>query len=201
MDSKFNMTRDTEYDAGFVVGALLRVCRLIRSQLTAAYDEVGLNESRFLVLRTIRQLESDGCTQTRLAQVLDQSESNICTLVERMRSDGLLYRQKPKLDRRKKFLLLTDLGRTKLEQSEATYDNCCRLIMQRLDTHQQRQLAELLQRFMDCWQTDETGEAVVEQISATPIPSPHMLVNGRNTSGTKDRVHSNLKTMREPSSE
>lgn len=171
-----------------VVGSLLHAARLIRSELTNCYDDIGLNESRFLLLIAVRRLEADGCTQTRLAQALNQSESNICTLVERMRSDGLVYRQRLKSDRRKKFLMLTDLGRKKLEKSESAYSTCCGLMLRRMDIQQRQQLAESLAQFVECWKQSQTSAGETNRSCATIVPHPHILPNGKTTRRTEHAV-------------
>ena len=56
-----------------------------------------------------------GCSQADLANELQQSESSISTLVDRMRTSRLLYRLRSKVDKRRRVLMLTDQGRSLLE--------------------------------------------------------------------------------------
>ncbi|SFI05336.1 MarR family winged helix-turn-helix transcriptional regulator [Planctomicrobium piriforme] len=91
-----------------------QISRRLRKQLSDRYTDAGLSESRASVLAAL-----DGptrhATQADLAAVLLISESNLCGLVERMRVEGLIERDRSPLDRRKTVLTLTSLGRTRCE--------------------------------------------------------------------------------------
>ena len=166
-----------------LIEALMRAYRSVSSSLATAYDEAGLNESRFLVLRAVRQLEATGCTQTRLAQELNQSESNICTLIERMRTDGLVYRQRMKDDRRKRLLLLTDLGRQKLSQSEAAYQERSQQVLRQLNENQVRELSNLLHQLVD-----RNPMAILTKNSNASVPKPHIRIHVQDNDNTKSPV-------------
>lgn len=47
--------------------------------------------------------------------MLGLPESSLCTLVDRMQAEGLLYRFRSKTDRRKSLLMLTHPGRERLQ--------------------------------------------------------------------------------------
>ncbi len=140
-------TENTER-AVTVVSSLLRVSQLLRSLTTAHYAEFGLNDVRHSVLHTIRSFEPDGCSQAELAAALRQSESNICTLVDRMRTDGLLYRQRSKEDRRKRILLISERGRNLLQKVEACHGLRMHKLMQPLSAGQLKALDDALKRLL-----------------------------------------------------
>ena len=83
---------------------------LQRSLLDPATHEAGLNEARYAVLRELRFRQSEGCSQSELARGLYLSESNLSTLLDRMVRDGLLERERSRLDRRKSIIRITSRG-------------------------------------------------------------------------------------------
>jgi len=81
-----------------------------RSLIDPATHEAGLNEARYSVLRELRFSQSEGCSQSELARGLYLSESNLSTLLDRMVRDGLLERERSRLDRRKSIIRITPRG-------------------------------------------------------------------------------------------
>lgn len=94
------------------VADLCHVSRVIRRQLAERYASAGLSENRVAVLMALASPVS-GFTQSGLAQELGLSESNLCDLIERMRIEGLLQRERSSLDRRKSVLTLTESGQVR----------------------------------------------------------------------------------------
>lgn len=113
-----------EFDnrASDVVAGLMKVSHRLRTTLTSHFSEFGLSDVRFSVMQIIRDSAPEGCSQACIAEELDQSESSISTLVERMRSSRLLYRLRSDQDRRKRVLMLTEIGRNLLEKTERCHD-------------------------------------------------------------------------------
>ena len=103
-----------------VISELLRVAQRMRSALNQELADSGLNEVRLTVMQVLHSSPA-GCSQSELADALQQSESSVSTLVERMRTDGLLYRLRSSSDRRKRVLMLTAEGRDRLDQVHATH--------------------------------------------------------------------------------
>lgn len=79
------------------------------------YAQAGLSESRAGILDTLDG-QTVPATQTELAETLVISESSVCGLIEKMRQDGLLERERSLLDRRKTVLTLTPLGQQQCER-------------------------------------------------------------------------------------
>ncbi|MCA9116896.1 MAG: winged helix-turn-helix transcriptional regulator, partial [Planctomycetaceae bacterium] len=130
-----------------VVSGLLRIAQRIRSILNQGLADSGLNEIRLTVMQVLHESSQAGCSQSELADALQQSESSVSTLVERMRSDGLLYRLRSNADRRKRVLMLTAEGRDLLEQVEAVHAPRMRKLLSVLpgdDVNHLRQLLENL---------------------------------------------------------
>lgn len=127
--------------------SVLRISEHLRSRLEDAYAPFQINEPRAAVLETIAAASPEGCSQTELAEALGASESNVSTLVERMRRDGLLFRMRSRLDRRCSVLLLSDEGRDKLVQIEAARQQRMAEAMVGLTLEEQSQLRLLLDRW------------------------------------------------------
>ncbi len=107
--------------AAEIVADVLRAAHRVRAVLVSHYAEFGLTDVRYAVLQVISKAGAQGCSQTELADELEQSESSVSTLVDRMRSGGLIYRLRSKSDRRKRVLMLTDRARDVLTQMETVH--------------------------------------------------------------------------------
>lgn len=96
---------------------LLRTGICVEALLAGPTADAGLNEARYQVLAAIHRQGYDGCSQTELAGHLLQSESNLSTLLERMRLDGLVVRERSATDRRRSVIRLTDAGAETLQEA------------------------------------------------------------------------------------
>lgn len=105
-------------EAAELVDELLHVAHLLRGVLAGHFAEFNLTDVRYAVLRIVRDAAPEGCSQVHLAERLNQAVSSISMLVDRMRTDGLVYRLRSKTDRRKRSLMLAQKGRELLEQLE-----------------------------------------------------------------------------------
>jgi len=120
----------------------------------------GLRETQLRVLETLSERFGSECTQTELAGRLQQSESHLSTLVERLADDGLLVRERSPRDRRKTLLRTTPQGESARQRGAAIRTGL---------------LARLLQR----WSRDELChvDALLAQLSldlaslANPLPA------------------------------
>ncbi|WP_437224253.1 MarR family winged helix-turn-helix transcriptional regulator [Planctomicrobium sp. SH661] len=99
-----------------------QLSRQLRRQLAERYGQIDLTESRAAVLLALTGA-SQRFTQTDLANELGLSESSLCGLIERMRSEGLLERERSPLDRRKSVLTLTVAGRERCNVIEHLHAN------------------------------------------------------------------------------
>ena len=117
--------------ASEVLTQVLQISDVLREEIAEALDAAGTNVTRLTVLRTVASRGDDGCSQADLACVLGQAESSVCTLIERMKKDGLVHRFRSKVDRRKSFLMLTPEGGELLTEAEAAYTRVALSIGQR----------------------------------------------------------------------
>ncbi len=101
-----------------IVDNVMRASHRLRAILNSHLGQFELTDIRYAVLQAIRETASHGCSQKELSTKLNQTESSISTLIERMRQSGLLYRLPSTVDRRRKVLLLSELGRETLVKAE-----------------------------------------------------------------------------------
>jgi DNA-binding MarR family transcriptional regulator len=147
-----------------IVADILRSAHRIRGVLAAHFAEFGLSDARFAVLQIVRDALPRGCTQTELAERLQQSESSVSTLVDRMRAADLLYRLRSKSDRRKCLLVLTDHARETLDKLEACHHERMAELLSCYKTEQLRDLAVLL-KILD-------NELTRRELAGTDPPTP-----------------------------
>jgi len=133
------------------IDTILRTAHLLRGVLADHFAEFGLSNVRYSVMKMVEADNTGGCSQAKLAGHLKQSESSISTLVDRMRSDALLYRLPSQTDRRKKVLLLTEKGRGLLRAIDGCHETRMRELLQDIDAEQLEtlvgQLATRLTKF------------------------------------------------------
>jgi len=155
-----------------IVAEVLRSAHRIRGVLAAHFAEFGLSDARFTVLQIVRDALPRGCTQTELAERLQQSESSVSTLVDRMRAADLLYRLRSKSDRRKCLLVLTDHARDVLDRLERCHSERMAALLSCYQVDQLRELAVLL-KILD---TELTRREMAGTDPPTPVGSaviPH----------------------------
>jgi DNA-binding MarR family transcriptional regulator len=126
---------DSEAAQGAIsIGALLaRAASCLAALLQGPTAIAGLNESRYNVLDALRAIPGQTSTQTDLAAQLLQSESNLSTLLDRMRSDGLISRTRSDRDRRKSLIGLTAAGREALDRADLARSRATAAILGALD--------------------------------------------------------------------
>lgn len=131
-----------------IVDRVLKSSHRLRSALAAHFAEFDLSDVRFSVLRFLHDSEPAGCTQSELAQRLDQSESSISTLVKRMRDSGLLYRLRSTIDKRKWALKLTESGRGHFQSAQNCHANRMGELLGGFEEDELKQLLGLLDKLV-----------------------------------------------------
>ena len=127
-----------------LVQRLLAAAQGLERKLDDGFSGLGLNLTRAEVLAFVARHGSDGCSQTDLATALRLSESNICTLIERMRSDGWLLRMRSSVDRRKSIVVLSPRGIDVIDQLLETRREQAARALGALDLAQLETLNQLL---------------------------------------------------------
>jgi DNA-binding MarR family transcriptional regulator len=148
----------TSSSAG-LIQRLLAAAQGLERRFDDCFASLGLNLTRAEVLAFVARHGSDGCSQTDLAASLRLSESNICTLIERMRVDGWLLRMRSSVDRRKSIVVLSPRGIDVMDQLLESRRRQAASLLGSLDVGQLRILNELL-------------DAVLESLTALPSAAP-----------------------------
>lgn len=154
------------------IDLLIRAAHLVRATLNNTFAQLDINEVRYSALKVIRAVHETGCSQSELARKLGQSESNICTLIERMESDQLVIRQQSQKDRRKRVLRVTDQGLNLLDQIKACHGTVSRRLLTSLSSDQRRQLTGILQAILKSAYTQRSQRETVKTFSDVSSPSP-----------------------------
>ncbi|MGE3316900.1 MAG: MarR family winged helix-turn-helix transcriptional regulator [Planctomycetaceae bacterium] len=154
--------------ASEIIESILRAAHRLRGLLASHFGSFGLSDVRYSVLRIVREHAPLGCTQAEVAHRLDQSESSVSALIERMRESSLIYRLRSKTDRRKRVLILTDLGRRLLAETELQHGKRSAELLSQLELPQLEQLALSLRSLCEELARAENSPAAN---SNAPIPS------------------------------
>lgn len=152
-----------------IVADLQRAAVLLRSLSAAHLAEFDLNPVRHGVLEVLAGCE-EGCSQAELAERLQQSESGVSTLVDRMRASGLLYRLRSKSDRRKRLLMIAPRGRELLALCRERHAGRMEAFFRRFDTRELNELATLLERLVQSLSEAARAEAHRPRVALVERP-------------------------------
>lgn len=153
-----------------IVQNVMRAAHRLRAILNSHFGQFELTDIRYAVLQAIRETASNGCSQKDLSDRLNQTESSISTLIERMRQSGLLYRLPSTVDRRRKVLLLSELGRETLARAEEIHSRRMAALLTCFNTGEKSTLSNLLK----AWVEELTRLPAVAAKSAMPAESVEM---------------------------
>lgn len=132
---------DGDVPAAETVEALIKAAHILRGVLSEHFAEFGLSDIRYLVMKMISEADAGGCSQAQLAVHLQQSESSISTLIDRMRGDDLIYRLPSQIDRRKKVLMLSDKGLQMLARIEVCHERRMQYLLDKIGLEHPQQFA------------------------------------------------------------
>jgi DNA-binding MarR family transcriptional regulator len=134
---------------------LVRAYQLIMRRLEQALDAHGLSLPQFEVLA---HLHFDGAiTQNELAQRLLVTKGNVCGLIDRMESAGLVGRTTDPADRRANRLRLTPAGTALLSAALLPHLTLVKEMMGRLKTAEVNTLHDLLERLAPLGEGERKG--------------------------------------------
>jgi DNA-binding MarR family transcriptional regulator len=158
-------------DALRVVTRLLVGARELERRFDACLAAHHLNVTR-ADLGCVALHGEQGCAQIDLAESLRLSESNICTLVERMRADGWVERLRSGVDRRRSVIVLTPQARASLEHLQTLRQNRASQWLRSLTATEIQQFNDLLDRLLASLRDERTLPAPSEASVSTSSPNP-----------------------------
>ena len=129
---------------GRLVAAHSEVTRELSARLT---DEHGLTLGEYEVLLLLSHAPREGMRRIDLANEVRLSPSGITRMLDRLETTGLVRKGSCASDARVTYAVLTDAGRSKLEECSGDHFAAVdRLLGERLDGTELSQLADLLGR-------------------------------------------------------
>jgi DNA-binding MarR family transcriptional regulator len=140
---------DAESRQAVLVRRLLQCAGTLERRLSETYAREHLNPARVAVLEIVVGRGDAGCTQAEVAQLLRLSESNVCTLVERMQLDGWLLRVRSVEDRRKCILLSSAQGQAAVARIQRIRSQACDAWLQILRPGELESASQLLDRLLE----------------------------------------------------
>lgn len=155
------------------IDLLIRTAHLVRAALNNSFAHLEINEVRYSALKVIDDICETGCSQSELARRLGQSESNICTLIERMEGDQLVIRRQSQQDRRKRVLQVTEQGARILEQVKAYHGLVSHRLLGPLNPDQRRQLTSILQALLKSASIQRSQRETVKTFQDVSSPYPY----------------------------
>lgn len=153
-----------------VIERLLTASDSVRRRLGEHVLRFGLSEPRVNLLRNLEARGPAGSSQVEVAEALGIGESSVCNLIERMRSDGLVYRFRAREDRRKSLVMLSPEGESLLRAWQADYRQQAPAWISGLSDAQCFQLLDLLDRLAEC-RSPSVAPELHESSSVSPAPS------------------------------
>jgi len=141
-------TRDAKRHATGIGPLVMRGADCLTAALVACTADAGLNEARYRVLAALSGIRAGECSQSELAGLLLQSESNLSTLLERMSADGLITRTRSVSDRRRSLIQMTTAGHEALTRADEARSAAIAHLMREYPTEQAEHLAHGLRRLV-----------------------------------------------------
>lgn len=123
---------------------LMRTLTRLEHRLEKALEGSGLSLPQFDILATLARAE--GVTQQELAERLLVTKGNICGMIGRLETSGLVERRDDPQDRRANRLFLTRSGKTLLSKSFPSQHAALKQIMSELTATELQTLYQLLDR-------------------------------------------------------
>ena len=124
--------------------SVVRVYHKLARRLERMLDEHGLVLPHFEIL--VKLSMGEGITQQELASRLLVTKGNICTLIDRLESNGWVERREHPEDRRANRLFITPKGRKLLDAAFPQHLKIVREAMGILSANQQKTVHEALDR-------------------------------------------------------
>lgn len=108
--------------------------------------EMGLSRGQPKMLRFLG--ENDGCRQKDIAERFYLRAASVSGILDTMEKNGLIVRKINPTSRRETLIYLTDLGKEKLEQVSAFYDNLDKEVFDGFGNDEFEILEEKLEKIM-----------------------------------------------------
>jgi DNA-binding MarR family transcriptional regulator len=139
--------------------------RVFMGQMKCAMSErlvrLGISMAQLNIMYTLQR--NGEMPMSRLADVLNVSQSNASGLVDRMEERGFVERTRVPEDRRVVLVWITAAGSQLIEENDLLNDELLRAVLRRLDPAQLPVVAQVMTEF----------RAAIEATTAMPLPDRH----------------------------
>lgn len=129
---------------------------LLRRVMDPFFARYGLSGAQWGVLRTLDRAEREGSSELHLNELGDRllvRSPTVTHVIERLRRAGLVTRRASAKDLRAKRVALTAAGRQRVAEIVVAHDLQVQAVLAPLDAPEQAQLAVLLRKLTNHWQT------------------------------------------------
>lgn len=146
---------------GLAVGArVVRIERFIGRVATELVQRFGLNEGELNVLAALRRAGApNALTPTDLYKGLLLSSGAMTNRIDRLEERGLVERVRDDEDRRRILVVLTDEGRTVIDEAMDAHVDMLRGTMDVLDDDERETLVGLLRKLLVSFESEDQPEA------------------------------------------
>ena len=129
---------------------LLQTADLRKARLAGEFSAVhGLSVNEFFLLMHLDRSPLNRLSRVELARRMHVSASTVTRMAAPMEKLGLLSREVDERDARLSYVVLTDAGKTRLDEASATFSRQADAGFEdRWDKRELEQLSELLNRFV-----------------------------------------------------
>lgn len=131
-----------------ILCSLRRLDRVHRSVVEASLSHPGIHRSQHMVLLRIARLEKP-CSQAELARQMEISPPAMAVNVRKLEEAGYVTRKTDPLDKRYNQVLLTEKGRTLVEESRQTFSQVDSRLFQGFSEEEMEQLAGFIERMRE----------------------------------------------------
>ncbi len=129
---------------------ILQSADVLKTRLSGEFSAVhGLSVNEFFLLQHLEKAPLNRLSRVELAKRMHVSASTVTRMAAPMEKLGLLARQVDKRDARLAFVVLTDAGRTRLNEASGTFAKQAGYVFQdRWEKSELKVLSELLYRLV-----------------------------------------------------
>ncbi|MEV6522539.1 MarR family winged helix-turn-helix transcriptional regulator [Longispora sp. NPDC051575] len=150
------MSAPTVTDVSFL---LSHAGHVLSTQMTAAFEELGISPRGFCVLNHASQAE---LTQNQLAELSDLDKTTMVVTLDALENAGLAERRPSATDRRARIVWVTEAGRAAVEQGRRISTGVHRAVLDALPEAERETFVSALTRLVG-------GHLAKPVESATPV--------------------------------
>lgn len=140
---------DLDTSAKHVTGRIIRLSAIFQAAFAEAYAPLGINESDFGVLATLRRAgDPFELTPTMLARNMMMTSGGMTATLDRVERKGLISRAPNPADRRGSLVRLTDEGRRVIDAAMVAHTEVEHALVEVLGADERATVTDALRRLL-----------------------------------------------------